>query len=568
MKAGFAVRSLRLTVAGQNCEQRAFVTDAYRWWQKGIIYQIYPRSFQDSNGDGIGDLPGIISRLDYLVSLNVNAIWISPIYPSPMHDFGYDVADYTAIHPMFGTMADFDRLLNEAHRRGLHVLLDLVPNHTSDEHSWFLESRSSRDSPKRDWYIWRDPAPDGGPPNNWLSHFGGPAWTFDDKTGQYYNRQFVKQQPNLNYRNPQVVQAMLNVMRFWLDKGVDGFRVDVILLLLKDAQFRDEPPNPNWNGVDPYGSLRHIYTANLPEVHGLIRQMRAVLDGYSDRMMVGETYLPNKQLMRCYGQNLDEIHLPFNFQLIPIKWDARVIRRAVDAYDAALPKGAWPNWVLGNHDKPRVATRVGRAQARVANMLLLTLRGTPTTYYGEEIGMENVPIPADSVKDPPAVNQPELAHIVGRDPVRTPMQWDGGANAGFTAAGVTPWLPLASDYAERNVARQEQDPTSMLSLFRALTRLRRAEPALNVGEYASIESGADDVFTYRRTAPGADEFLIVLNFGSGEHALDLSWTPEAGSGDAGRTATVAVATDMLRSGAVDLSRLLVSPNEGLVLRLG
>lgn len=556
------------------------VIDSHLWWEFGIIYQVYPRSFQDSNGDGIGDLPGIISRLDYLSSLNVNAIWISPIYPSPMHDFGYDVADYTAVDPLFGTMADFDRLLSEAHRRGIHVMLDLVPNHTSDEHPWFIESRNSRSNPKRDWYIWRDPAPDGGPPNNWLSHFGGPAWTLDPKTGQYYNHQFVRQQPNLNYRNPQVVQAMLNVMRFWLDKGVDGFRVDVILLLLKDALFRDEPPNPDWNGIEPYGSLRHIYTSNLPEVHGIIRQMRAVLDEFNDaqirvadfplvnsnqrirasqRMMVGETYLPNEELAKCYGQNLDEIHLPFNFQLIAMEWNARLVRQAVDAYDAALPKGAWPNWVLGNHDKPRVASRVGRAQARVANMLLLTLRGTPTTYYGEEIGMENVSVPLESVMDPPAVNQPEIAHIVGRDPIRTPMQWDSSPNSGFTAAGVTPWLPLAADYAEWSVAREDQDPTSMLSLYRALTRLRLAEPALSVGDYASVDSGADDVFAYRRTAPGADAFLVILNFGPRKHTLDLSRNA--------RTGTIAVATDMVRSGGVDLGYLRIGPNEGLVLRL-
>jgi len=275
----------------------------YLWWQKGIIYQIYPRSYQDSNGDGIGDLQGIIQRLDYIKSLNIDAVWLSPIYPSPMHDFGYDVADYTGIHPMFGTMADFDQLLAETHRRGMRLLLDLVPNHTSDEHAWFLESRSSRDNPKRDWYIWRDPAPDGGPPNNWLSFFGGPAWTFDEKTGQYYLHQFVKQQPELNYRNLQVLQAMLDVMRFWLDKGVDGFRVDVIWLMLKDDQFRDEPLDPNWDGVRPFGRLQHIYTANLPGVHDIIRQMRAVLDEYTERMMVGEIYLPNKELVKYYGPN-------------------------------------------------------------------------------------------------------------------------------------------------------------------------------------------------------------------------------------------------------------------------
>lgn len=544
------------------------ITGLYAWWQSGIIYQIYPRSFQDSNGDGIGDLPGIISRLDYLADLNVNAIWISPIFPSPMRDFGYDVADYAGIHPIFGTMADFDRLRDAAHRRGLRVLLDLVPNHTSDQHPWFQESRSRRENPKRDWYIWHDPAPDGGPPNNWVSHFGGPAWTFDERTGQYYNHQFLKEQPNLNYRNPEVLEAMLNVMRFWLDKGVDGFRVDVILLLIKDSQFRDEPPNPNWDGVDPYDSLRHIYTVNLPEVHDIIRKMRGVLNEYDDRMMVGETYVSNEQLARCYGEDLDEMHLPFNFQLIRARWNARVIRRAVDAYEAALARGAWPNWVLGNHDRVRLATRVGQAQARVAAVLLLTLRGTPTIYYGEEIGMENVTIAPELIQDPPALNQPEIADIVGRDPARTPMQWDGSSNAGFAAAGARPWLPIAADFQTRNVAREEQEHTSMLSLYRALARLRGSEASLSVGDYASLDSGAPDIFAFRHFAPqdqagsmtaGADEVLVVLNFGDQENVLNLAYTP--------KTAAIAIATDMVRSGPVDLSKLSVAPNEGLVLRL-
>jgi len=536
------------------------MTDKHLWWQKGIIYQIYPRSYQDSNGDGVGDLPGIVRRLDYVKSLNVDAVWLSPIYPSPMHDFGYDVADYTGIHPLFGTMADFDHLLAGVHQRGLKLLLDLVPNHTSDEHPWFLESRSSRDNSKRDWYIWRDPAPDGGPPNNWLSFFGGPAWTFDERTGQYYLHQFVKQQPELNYRNPEVLRAMLDVMRFWLDKGVDGFRVDVIWLMLKDDQFRDEPLNPDWDGVRPFDRLQHIYTANLPGVHDVIRRMRAVLDEYDDRMMVGEIYLPNEELVKYYGRHHDECHLPFNFQLVNLDWDAQVVRRAIDAYEAALSPGGWPNWVMGNHDRHRMASRVGPSQARVANMLLLTLRGTPTTYYGEEIGMENVPIPPELVRDPPAVNQPQIAHLVGRDPERTPMQWDDSPNAGFSAEGVSPWLPVAENYATHNVARQETDPTSMLNLYRALTRLRRVEPALHVGDYASVDVEADDVFAYLRFASGADRFLVVLNFGAESHVLDLS--PVA------RTdARIAVATDMVRHGPVDLSRLPVAPNEGLVLRL-
>ena len=537
----------------------------YLWWQKGVIYQIYPRSFQDSNGDGIGDLAGIIQRLDYLSeTLGVEAVWLSPIYPSPMHDFGYDVADYCGIHPLFGSMADFDRLLDEVHRRGMKLILDLVPNHTSDEHPWFIESRSSRDpSAKRDWYIWRDPAPDGGPPNNWLSHFGGPAWTYDEKTGQYYLHQFVKQQPDLNYRNPDVVNAMLDIMRFWLDRGVDGFRVDVIGLMMKDPLFRDEPPNPDWNGVKPFDSLQHIYTANLPEVHELILKMRALLDSYTDRMMVGETYLPNDELIKYYGSpDKMECHLPFNFQLILARWDAAIVQRMVDAYEAALPLDGWPNWVLGNHDQHRLATRVGPDQARVANLLLLTLRGTPTCYYGDELGMENVPIPLEKVQDPPAVNQPEIAHIVGRDPERTPMQWDSSPNAGFAAPDVKElWLPLASDYKEANVANQLNDPPSMLNFYRNLLAYRKASPALQWGSYRSLDpestEAQENCFVFERQA-GDQRVLVALNFSSKEQKLRL---PELGTG------RIALSTALDREGEVDLADFNLRGNEGCIIEL-
>jgi alpha-glucosidase len=513
----------------------------------------------------VGDLAGIMRRLDYVRSLGVDAVWLSPIFPSPMADFGYDVADYTDIHPLFGDLSTFDRLLAEAHKRGLKLLLDLVPNHTSDQHPWFLESRSSRANPKRDWYIWRDASPMGGlspeagPPNNWLSFFGGPAWTFDEATGQYYLHQFLSQQPELNYRNPDVVAALEDTLRFWLDRGVDGFRVDVMWLMIKDPTFRDEPADPRWDGVNPHNSLQHIYTADQPEVHEIVRRMRRVLDAYDDRMMVGEIYLPNEQLVTYYGRG-DESHLPFNFQLIDTPWKADVVRRAVDAYEVALPPDAWPNWVLSNHDRHRVATRIGAAQARVANMLLLTLRGTPTTYYGEELGMENVPIPPEFVQDPPALRQPEIAHVVGRDPVRTPMQWDDSPNASFAMPGVTPWLPLAADYRDRNVAAQTADPKSMLSLYRALTALRRAEPALCGGAYRSVDAGDPDVFAYVREAPGSDSFLIVLNFSARPRIVDV----RAAVGDG---AIIAASTGMDRTGEVNPAQLTLNANEGLVLRL-
>ena len=535
------------------------------WWQTGIIYQIYPRSFQDSDGDGVGDLNGIRRRLDYLQALNVDAIWISPIFPSPMHDFGYDVADYCDIHPLFGTLDDFDRLLAEAHGRGLRVILDLVPNHTSEEHAWFVESRSSRDNPKRDYYIWADPAPGAGPPetrrpNNWETHFGGPAWTYDAHTGQFYMHQFHRSQPELNYRHPDVLPAMLDNMRFWLDRGVDGFRVDVIWLMLKDAGLRDEPPNPDAApDARPFDRLQHIYTADVDGIHDIVRRMRAVLDEYDERMMVGEIYLPLERLMTYYGDG-DECHMPFNFQLISLPWNARAIGDYIGRYEAALPPDGWPNWVLGNHDQHRIATRVGPAQARVAQMLLLTLRGTPTCYYGDEIGMVDVPIPFEECMDPAALQQPELYQVWGRDPERTPMQWDDSTHAGFARQGARPWLPLAADYRARNVAAQDGDPASMLALFRRLTALRRAEPALNRGAIELVDVGVKDVLAYRRTAAGSDGFVVVLNLGGKSHTLDLAVVGAA-------AAEVILSTDPDRQAGALTEAFNLAAHEGVILRL-
>jgi alpha-glucosidase len=529
------------------------MTEATLWWQTGTVYQIYPRSFMDSNGDGTGDLKGIASKLDYLAWLDIDAIWLSPIFPSPMADFGYDVADYVNVDPLFGTLADFDALLEQAHARGIKVLLDLVPNHSSDEHPWFVESRSSRDNPKRDWYIWRDPAPDGGPPNNWESFFGGGAWEFDSTTGQYYLHLFHAKQPDLNWRNPEVRRAIYDAMRFWLDRGVDGFRVDVIWLMIKDEQFRDNPPNPDWKEGDPPWTRFHkIYTEDQPEVHQVVREMRTLLDEYDERVMIGEIYLPVPRLMTYYGESLDEAHLPFNFQLVLLPWHAPTIRQAVDEYEAALPERAWPNWVLGNHDQHRVASRIGAQQARVAQMLLLTLRGTPTCYYGDEIGMHDVPIPPELAHDP----QEHLSPGYGRDPERTPMQWDATPNAGFSSA--TPWLPVADDYASNNVAAQRDDPRSMLSLFRRLIELRRSSPALTLGAYRSLDAGSDEVFAYLRESAG-QRLLIVLNLGSSDQTLDLA--------AAGVQADLLCSTHLDRSERVDLAQLKLRPDEGLLLSL-
>ena len=482
--------------------------DSYLWWQRGIVYQVYPRSFQDSNGDGVGDLEGIIARLDYLEWLGVDAVWVSPIFPSPMADFGYDVSDYTGIHPLFGSMDDFDRLLQEIHRRGLKMILDFVPNHTSEKHPWFEASRSSRDDPKRDWYIWRDPGPGGAPPNNWLSVFGGQAWAFDEKTGQYYYHAYLPEQPDLNWRNPEVCEAMLGAMRFWLDKGVDGFRVDVMWHMIKDEHFRDNPVNPDYRkGMPTYDQQIPAFSVDQPEVHDVVALMREVVDSYEERLLIGEIYLPIPQLVTYYGRaDRPGAHLPFNFQLITLPWDARRIAVAIDQYEGELPEQAWPNWVLGNHDKSRIASRVGAAQARVAHMLLFTLRGTPTLYYGDEIAMHDVEIPPHQVQDPSALRNPGLK--MGRDPVRTPMQWDAGQGAGFS--GTEPWLPLAADYREVNVEAQRGDASSMLGLVRALIELRRSEPALAVGDYFPLNAGEEQVLAFIREHQGR-RFLIALN---------------------------------------------------------
>ncbi|WP_242918622.1 alpha-amylase family glycosyl hydrolase [Pontibacter liquoris] len=478
----------------------------YLWWQKGIIYQIYPRSFQDSTGDGIGDLTGIRQRLDYLQWLGINAIWVSPIFPSPMADFGYDISDYCGIHSLFGSMADFDLLLQEVHQRDMKLILDLVPNHTSDQHPWFLASRSSRDNPKRDWYIWENPGSNGKEPNNWLSMFGGSGWEWDEKTQQYYYHAFLKEQPDLNWRNPEVQEAMLQVMRFWLEKGVDGFRIDVMWHMIKDKQLRNNPENPNYQPhMATYEKLIPAFSTDQPEVHTIVQMMRKVMDSYEERMMIGEIYLPIQKLMTYYGTDGKGAHLPFNFLLLQSRWDAREIAAAIDQYEGALPPDGWPNWVLGNHDQPRITSRVGKSQARVAALLLLTLRGTPTVYYGDEIGMRDVPIPPDEVQDPQGLNMPDLN--LSRDPERTPMQWSSAAGAGFTTG--KPWLRLPAAYRRVNVEAQRQKPYSMLSLYRRLIALRQQEPALNVGTYAPVYSD-QQMLAYTRNH-GDTCFLILLN---------------------------------------------------------
>lgn len=480
---------------------------ALPWWMTGVVYQIYPRSFLDTDGDGVGDLEGIRRRLDHLVWLGVDALWLSPIYPSPMADFGYDVADHCAVDPTFGTLEDFDRLLGEAHARGLRVLLDWVPNHTSDRHPWFLESRASRDSPKRGWYVWRDA------PNNWTSAFGGgPAWTYDPHTAQYYLHLFLPEQPDLNWSHPGVEAAMHEVLRFWLDRGVDGFRADVIHLIGKDPALADDPPQHV--GTPRVGRHDH------PGTHALLRRIRAVLDAYpGERMMVGEVNLTeHARIVRYYGAG-DELHLAFNFVPFTAPWDAaswaRVVADIEQAYQAA---GAWPTWVLSNHDAPRHRTRYGSEQrARAAAVLLLTLRGTPFLYAGEELGLEDAAVPAARRVDP-----------AGRDSCRAPIPWEAdGPDYGWPVSD--PWLPWPPEPGLRSAARQRSDPGSMLHLYRRLLHARRASPALQAGGLELLDA-PPGVLAYRRSV-GAELRAVAVNFTDAPQPAPIAgWVEVASDG--------------------------------------
>jgi oligo-1,6-glucosidase/alpha-glucosidase len=522
--------------------------DNHPWWERGVVYQVYPRSFQDSDGDGVGDLHGIEQRLDYIAALGVDAIWLSPIFPSPMADFGYDVADYCGIEPMFGLLEDFDRLLAAAHARGLKLLLDFVPNHSSDRHPWFVESRASRESPKRGWYTWRDAKADGSPPNNWVSDFGGSAWTWDEATGQYYLRAFLPEQPDLNWRNPELKAAMLDVLRFWFGRGVDGFRVDVLWHIVKAEGLPDNPLNPDWRpGFNERDQVIQLHSTDQPEAHEISAEMRAIADEYGDRVLIGEIVLPNDRLARWHGApDKPQVHLPFNFALVENAWRAETLGPLIAAYEASIPQWGWPNWVIGSHDAPRIAARIGEAQARVAMMMLLTLRGTPTLYQGDELAIGAVEIPPDRVRDPRELRQPGIG--LGRDPSRTPMAWDASPNAGFSTA--EPWLPLHADWGTRNVAAQEADEDSMLTLTRALLRLRRQEPALSVGNYLPVAS-SDNQLAYTRTA-GDSRVLVALNLGETAAAM-----PEAAHG----------AELLLSTLAGERDGDTLRGNEGLIVRL-
>lgn len=533
------------------------------WWQTGVVYQVYPWSYQDSNGDGIGDLPGVIQRLDHLVRLGVDAVWLSPFYPSPMADFGYDVSDYCDVDPRFGTLADADRLIAAAHDRGLRLIVDLVPNHSSIEHPWFVESRSSRDNPKRHWYVWRDGKAPGEPPNNWLATFGGPAWDWDDHTGQWYLHSFLPDQPDLNWRNPELRQAMLDVVRFWLDRGVDGFRVDVAAAIMKDPALRDNPPNPSSEGrlhkpIGEYDSQLHIHDTGHPDVHGVYREMRQILDGYESsdgraRVIIGEIHVFDlDRWARYFGQG-DEMHLPFNFGLLKVPWRADAVAGHIREIERVTAEVGWPSYVLGNHDEHRVVARLGAGQARVGMLLLLTLRGTPTLYYGDELAHPDVVIPPERERDPWGLRVPGLG--LSRDPARTPMPWSNQPGGGFTEPSVEPWLPLVEDLAAVNAASQAADPVSMLSFTTMLLALRRGSAALSRGIYREL-AVSEAVLIFERRSDD-DVLLIAANLSHGAQTVGLG----EGAGE------VLVGTHPERQGhRVDLAQLTLGPDEAVIVR--
>jgi alpha-glucosidase len=547
------------------------------WWRSAVVYQIYPWSFQDSNGDGIGDLQGIIQRLDYLNDgrplnchsagpLGIDAIWLSPVYPSPMKDFGYDVSDYCAIDPRFGSLRDFDRLLMEAHRRGIRVLMDLVLNHTSDQHPWFIDSRSSRHSGKREWYLWAD-AKAGGPPSNWRAVFGGSAWEWDAGTRQYYLHSFLKEQPDLNWANPEVRQAMFQVVRFWLDRGVDGFRLDAINWIGKDLQWTDNPRGR----LTLRSYLRQMprYSRDQPETHEALKALRQALKPYPHAVLVGEASSDTPGGPAAfYGSGDDELQLVFNFRLLKSAWRAEQVRQFVRDWDGAVPVEGWPTQVLSNHDQSRHWDRYGRGgipdrRARAAAVLLLTLRGTPFLYYGEEIGMRDVKLKYRELRDP--YTRRYWPFLKGRDRARTPMQWDATPAAGFTTG--TPWLPVSPDWSTVNVARSQGDSRSLLALYRQLIAIRKASPALNLGTLQCLDEGPADCLIYVRESCESgtsreiqERIVIAINFSAQMRRVAITAFQKTGH--------LLLSSDPHRGlGPINLEQVVLGPDEAVVVRL-
>ncbi len=485
-----------------------------KWYHKAVVYHIYTKSFKDSNSDGLGDLEGVINKLDYLNngtenSLGIGAIWLSPFYKSPQVDHGYDISDYRSIDPVFGDLETFKKLVAECQKRNIRIIIDFVINHTSSDHLWFQESRSSRDNPKRDWYIWRDPKEDGSPPNNWLSVFGGPAWTLDKNTGQYYFHSFLPEQPDLNWRHDEVQEEMKNVARFWLDLGIDGFRIDAIEHLIEDSYLRDDPRNPDYVPLrdDPYLLNEHLFSKSQDDLSYCINALCELISEYPDKFIVSEAYVDIPKIVSLYRACEQKVHAPFNFNLMGKPWSATEYRDFVDRFEKALSQNDWPNYVFGNHDRSRLISRLGEEKAKIVAVILLTLRGMPFIYYGDEIGMSDVSIKPEDIKDPFATMVADIKF--SRDPQRSPMQWSGEEYAGFSK--VKPWLPVASDFKKKNVETELKDPDSILNLYRTLINFRNRTPALQYGSYRSLDTASPDIFAYVREH-GEDKILVMLNF--------------------------------------------------------
>ncbi|RDD39344.1 Maltase A3 [Trichoplax sp. H2] len=563
--------SLKTNLRGREFTYHPTCDQNLQWWQTSIIYQIYPRSFQDSNNDGVGDLKGIEQRLSHFKDIHVDAVWLSPMFKSPMKDFGYDVSDYTDVDPIFGNMADFDSLLAAMQKQGIKLILDFVPNHSSDQHEWFIESRSSLNNPKRQWYMWAEPKgmdADNNPipPNNWISVFSGSMWEFDNKTNQFYLHQFLVEQPDLNYTNPEVVEASKNVLRFWLNKGVDGFRIDAIKHVYENPKLPDEVPDPNYRpGVDaPYSSLIHNETTDFPPLHWLNRQWRSVFDEYSKtkpRFAVGEAYDPIDIIMLYYGtQQQPEFHFPFNFFLLTLpKWTGNTLNQTVHDWMSKMPACGWPNWVVGNHDNHRISNRRGPKLVKAVNAVNLLLPGTPTTYYGEEINMRNVKISLADTQDPFGLQNPDIYESVSRDPERTPMQWDDSPNAGFSASGIKTWLPIADDYKSVNVKVEKANPNSHLNFYRSLATLRQSSPAWRYPNYRAVYAD-DSLFAFLRFhSTDSHAFLVTVNLGSATITRDLSMVSDVG--------TVRLASNPALTGEVNLHQVTLTSGEVVVYQI-
>lgn len=532
-----------------------------KWWRSAVIYQIYPLSFKDTTGNGRGDLKGIIENLDYLngtdESLGIDAIWINPIYPSPKKDHGYDVIDYCDIDSEFGDLETFNLLIQEADKRGIKIIMDYVLNHTSSQNPWFIESRSSRDNAKADWYIWRDPKPDGSAPNNWLSVFGGPAWTYDVTRGQYYMHSFLSDQPDLNWRNPEVVEAMKNVFQFWLDRGVHGFRADAIEHLFKDDLFRDEPENPNHNHDtdNPYNALFHTHSRNQRgKILETMKEFDELLGKEFQNFMVSETWLNAEDLLDYHQASQEGLCLPLNLNLLHKPWHVNDFKGFIDKYDSLLGEDYWPNYVLSNHDVKRIADRIGETKVKAAAILQLTLRGTPFIYYGEELGMWGAKIPQESIEDPWEKQVPGLG--LNRDVARTPMQWDDSAHAGFS--NTDPWLPVCKNYQELNVKKEINDPNSTLNLYRSLIRIRRQSSALTNGLYRPLDSGNENVFIFIRESE-EEKVLVMVNFSDDKAEVNFEL----------REAEMIFSTDTKRDRNIKIEseKNILEGNEGCLFRL-